>query len=87
MNIKKTNLYKIPRKNGQLEIMEEDEFVRWMCLIEGIIYINRYSDDIELNSTDDEALLMKPIAIQAYLDERFLSMQHDVRVEKSMGHL
>lgn len=81
------NTYSIKRKDGSTTIMEEPEFVRWMCLIEGMIHINNMSDDLQLTSEVDEALHMKPIALQAYIDERYNSMLHDVQVEKKLGNL
>lgn len=81
------NTYKIKRKGGVYEIMKEPEFVRWMCLIEGIIHINNMSDTLQLSATDDNDIHMKPIALQAYIDERYNSMLHDVRVEKRLGNL
>lgn len=72
-------------KNGTTKVMEFDEFVRWMCLVEGLDVISRACDERNLKANNDAWI--KPLAIQNYIDERFHSMKHDLTVETLMGNI
>ena len=74
--------YDFNLKDGTTKTMEFDELVRWACLIEALEvvgskeYVNIQSDK-----------WIKPLAFQKYIDERFHSMKHDLKVEASLGNL
>lgn len=72
-------------KNGTEKVMEFDEFVRWSCLIEGIEYIKGACLQNNINVADD--CWIKPLAIQNYIEERFHSMKHDLKVEATLGNI
>ena len=62
--------------------MDFNELVRWACLIEALEVVSGREDiDIESNKW------IKPLAFQKYIDERFHSMKHDLKVEATLGNL
>jgi len=69
-------------KDGTTKTMEFDEFVRWCCLIEAVQVVDNQQD---VNTTNDKWI--KPLAFQKYIDERFHSMKHDLKVEVVMGNV
>ena len=72
-------------KDGTVKTMEFDEFVRWTCLLEGIDYISKACTNNKVDINDD--CWIKPLAIQNYINERFHSMKHDLKVEAAMGNI
>jgi len=74
----------IERGDGSVEEMSSTEFTRWACLIEAFDIIKQKADDLGVNNVD---LLIKPAAIEKYMEERWLSMKHDVECEIKMGSL
>ena len=78
-----TTTVAIARVDGSIEEMEINEFTRWMCLVEAFHFIEEKAKELKV---DVEAML-KPLAIDNYIKERFLSMQHDVKVEVELGLL
>lgn len=75
-------MIRIETKKGD-EWMSIGEFARWMCLVEAFHFIEKKSEELNINSAD----LIKSIAIEKYIDERYLSMLHDVTIEHEMGNL
>tara|TARA_R100000742_G_C4190684_1_gene22878 strand:- start:42 stop:275 length:234 start_codon:yes stop_codon:yes gene_type:complete len=74
--------HKFKLKDGSTKEMDFDELVRWACLIEALEVVGGREDiDIENNNW------IKPLAFQKYIDERFHSMKHDLKVEASLGKL
>ena len=74
--------YNFKLKDGTTKTMEFDELVRWSCLIEALEVVGNKEDvDIESDSW------IKPLAFQKYIDERFHSMKHDLKVEATLGNL
>jgi hypothetical protein len=61
--------------------MPIDEFTRWMCLVEAFHFIEEKAQDLKVNVD----ALLKPLAIEEYIKERYLSMRHDVGVEAKLG--
>ncbi len=59
-----------------------DEFVRWACLIEALEVVGGKVDE---NIQSDKWI--KPLAFQKYIQERFHSMKHDLKVEVVMGNV
>ena len=69
-------------KNGVVE-MNLEEFSRWACLAEAFIFLEEKASEIGV----DLDKLIKPMAIESYVEERYLSMRHDVGVEHRMGNI
>jgi|TARA_X000001382_G_C3148899_1_gene172244 hypothetical protein len=69
-------------KDGSIKTMEFDELVRWACLIEALEVVGSKED---VNIDGDKWI--KPLAFQRYIDERFHSMKHDLKVEATLGNL
>ena len=74
--------YDFNLKDGTTKTMEFDELVRWACLIEALEVVGNKED---VNIQSDKWI--KPLAFQKYIDERFHSMKHDLKVEASLGNL
>ncbi len=72
----------LEKKDGSVETMSVDEFSRWMCLVEAFHIIETKAEEMKLENADK---LMKPLAIEQYISERYPSMRHDVGVEHEMG--
>lgn len=72
-------------KNGTEKVMEFDEFVRWACLLEGLDYISEACHNNKVDPNDDSWI--KPLAMHSFIEERFHSMKHDLKVEAAMGNI
>lgn len=73
----------IKKIDGSVENMNIDEFSRWMCLVEAIYFIKEKAKELKMDYTK----LLKPLAIDEYIKERFESMKHDVTIEHQLGNL
>jgi hypothetical protein len=73
----------IAKKDGSNESMSIDEFSRWMCLAEAFYFIEEKAKELKV---DIESML-KPLAIDAYIKERFDAMKHDVSCELKLGNI
>lgn len=73
----------ILKRNGEVEYMSIDEFSRWMCLIEAFEIICEKANYLKV----DMQSMIKPLAIENYIKERFDAMKHDVSCEIAMGIL
>jgi len=76
-------LVKIEKRGGGSELMELEEFSRWMCFAEATIYIENKAKDLKM----DYRTLKRHDAIDDYIKERFPSMLHDVTQELKLGLL
>tara|TARA_R110000868_G_scaffold243770_1_gene499775 strand:+ start:1268 stop:1525 length:258 start_codon:yes stop_codon:yes gene_type:complete len=54
-----------------------DEYTKWLCLIEAMEYIEQKALEIKVNLDNTDSWI-KPLALQKYVKERFVSMRHDV---------
>jgi hypothetical protein len=72
----------IERGDGSVESMSSTEFTRWACLIEAFDFIKEKAEQLGINNLE---LLVKPAAIEKYMEERSVSMLHDVECEIQMG--
>lgn len=70
------NNIKITLSSGKIVEMVLDEFVRWLCLCEGVKEVKQKCLSLKM-STDDDSWI-KPLAFQKYIKERFHSVKHDV---------
>ena len=73
--------FKFNLKDGTIKKMQFNELVRWACLIEALEVVGGKVDNISDNKW------IKPLAFQKYIDERFHSMKHDLKVEAALGNL
>jgi hypothetical protein len=73
----------IELKNGNIETMPVEEFSRWMCLVEALHFIKTKADELNVDYTK----LLKPLAIDEYIKERYHAMQHDVIFEHQLGNI
>ena len=75
----------INKSNGTSEEMTIETYTRWMCLVEALDVITQVAErkKIDLNNND----WVKPIALQKYINERYLSMLHDVKCEEALAML
>jgi hypothetical protein len=66
--------------------MSEDEYVRWLCLLEGVEFVSKRVEQIKRRSNTvgtAEIDWVKPLAFQKYIEERFESMKSDLyEIEK-----
>lgn len=71
----------IKTKTGNDHNMSLESYARWLCLAEAFDYIEKGIErrkDRDINIKN----VVKPIAIQKYIDERYHAMLHDVKVEE-----
>jgi hypothetical protein len=73
----------INRAGGNVETMSISEFTRWMCLVEAFDILGKKAEDLKL----DVDKLIKPLAIENFIKERYPSMLHDVECEIKLGNL
>lgn len=75
----------INKSNGTSEEMTIETYTRWLCLVEALDVITQTAErkKIDLNNND----WVKPIALQKYIDERYLSMLHDAKCEEALAKL
>lgn len=73
----------IERNDGSVESMSVSEFARWACLIEAFDVLNEKAAELKL----DVGNLIKPNAIETYINERFPAMEHDVLCELKLGNI
>lgn len=73
----------IKTRNNDQHVMSLETYARWLCLLEGMDVIERTAQqyNIDLDKRHD---LLKPLALQKYINERYHGMLHDVRVEESI---
>lgn len=75
-------MIKIETKKGNVE-MTLTEFARWACLAEAFIFIEKKAEELNINPMN----MIKPLAIEKYIDERYHAMLSDVRYEYDLGLL
>lgn len=63
------------KNNGTIE-MDKKTFTRWLCLMEGFYIIDRKAEDLGINLQDED--IVKPLAFEKYIQQRFESMLLDV---------
>jgi len=73
----------IHRKQGIVEQMSLTSFARWACLVEAFEFIDEKAEELGLDLKD----VVKPLAIEHYINERFPAMLHDVTVEARSGNI
>lgn len=73
----------IKLKNGKVEKLTATQFARWVCLIEALEFIQNRANELNI----DVEKIIKPVAIEHYIEERFISLIHDVTVEMETGLL
>ena len=73
----------LKKRDESVETMEITEFARWMCLAEAFNFIMQKAKDLNI----DVGNMLKPLAIDVYINERYNSMLHDIKCEIEMGIL
>ena len=75
----------INKTNGTSEEMTIETYTRWLCLVEALDVITQVAERKKINLNNND--WVKPIALQKYIDERYLSMLHDVKCEEALAKL
>lgn len=73
----------IAKKDGTVELMSISEFSRWMCMVEAIYILEEKAKELKTDITN----LIKPLAIDDYIKERYPAMLHDVACELKLGNI
>lgn len=73
----------LKKRDGSIETMGVGEFSRWMCLMEAVELITEKAEQLKV----DPYSMMKPVAIDDYIRDRYASMLHDVTCEIELGIL
>lgn len=73
----------ITTRNGQEHVMSVETYTRWLCLVEALDVIHKAAENNGIN-LDKRTDWVKPLAMHKYIDERFYSMLHDVKVEEHL---
>lgn len=76
-------MIEIQKKDGSVEEMSLNEFSRWMCLVEAFFFIEKKAKELNVNIDK----MLKPLAIEQYIKDRYEAMRHDIQVEISLGKL
>jgi hypothetical protein len=63
------------KNNGTIE-MDKKTFTRWLCLMEAFYIIDKKAEDLGINLGDED--IVKPLAFEKYVQQRFESMLLDV---------
>lgn len=72
--------------NPNLELLNDEETARWMCLIEGVNFIYQKFEDLGIPIAEIESKkYIKRVdrGLIKYIKERFEAMLYDVRFEKA----
>lgn len=72
----------IDTKKGAV-CMTLTEFARWACLVEAFYFIHQKAEEIEVNPIN----MIKPLAIEKYIEERFEAMLWDSKIEHQLGNI
>jgi hypothetical protein len=72
----------INTKKGAVE-MSLSEFSRWACLVEALIFISEKAKELNISAKH----LVKPNALEQYINERYHSVFADVKYEYNTGML
>lgn len=75
-------MIEINTKGGVVN-MTLTEFARWACLMEAYHFIQQRAEELGVNAIS----MIKPLAIERYILDRYPAMLHDVRIEHQMGNI
>lgn len=75
--MKRTITVQTKTKEEKLTI---DCYARWLCLMEAIYIVCKKADELGVH-TDKDMAWIKPISFQKYMDERFVSMKHEIELD------
>jgi hypothetical protein len=75
-------MIRIETKKGDVE-MTLTEFARWACLVEAYLFIENKAQELGINPIN----MIKPLAIEKYINERYHAMLSDVQYEYDLGIL
>jgi hypothetical protein len=72
----------INTKKGLVK-MSLNEFARWACLVEALTFIRDKAEELNISAVN----MVKPNALEVYINERYYAMLADVRFEYNAGML
>jgi hypothetical protein len=75
-------MIKIETKKG-VSNMTLTEFARWACLVEAFHFIQQKAEELGVNPIN----MIKPLAIEAYIKERYNAMLWDTQIEHQLGNI
>jgi hypothetical protein len=75
-------MIRIETKKGDVG-MTLTEFARWACLVEAYLFIENKAQELGINPIN----MIKPLAIEKYINERYHAMLSDVQYEYDLGIL
>jgi hypothetical protein len=75
-------MIRIETKKGDVG-MTLTEFARWACLVEAYLFIENKAQELGINPIN----MIKPLAIEKYINERYHAMLSDVQYEHDLGIL
>lgn len=67
------------KKNSEIT-MNKETFARWLCLMEAFYIINKKADDLNINLDDKD--VVKPLAFEKYIQQRYESMMLDLSYDE-----
>jgi hypothetical protein len=65
------------------ETMSLETYARWLCLMEAVYIVCKKADELKV-PTDKDMSWIKPISFQKYMDERYVSMLHEIEIDKGL---
>lgn len=66
------------RHNNTDHALSHDEYVRWLCLLEGIDIVDKKMHQFGRRLKNESVDWIKPLAFQKYITERFETMKCDL---------
>lgn len=73
----------IEKKDGSIEQMDVEVYSRWACLVEAFGIIEKKSEEMRVPLDK----MIKPLAIDDYIKDRYPAMTHDVSCEVRLGNI
>jgi len=67
------------KKNETIE-MSRQTFARWLCLMEAFDLVDRKAQELEIDLEDND--IVKPLAFEKYIDQRFEGMMLDLEYDE-----
>jgi len=78
MHLTSSKKYITVNTQSKSHTMTEDEYSRWLCLLEGVEFVSKRVEQLKKRSSASEIDWVKPLAFQKYIEERFESMKSDL---------
>jgi hypothetical protein len=78
MQSKQSEKYITLNLNNEAVNMSLDTYTRWLCLLEGVDYVERNMKKFGRRLKNEDIDWIKPLAFQRYITERFESMKFEL---------